>query len=344
MALLNRMRASPRTWIPLLFMAATGGCAIFGSFGSKEKPLAFNHAVHAKEGLECSDCHSGATDSDEPGMPAKPQCMLCHADLDKDKAPDKKIETLFQDGKIVAAHVSRLGPERIFSHKSHASAASDGGYGQECSACHAGIDTNTRVDAALAVTMDECSACHLAKSAPNECATCHREIRKEMAPATHAQAWKKTHGHAVRQRSEETADRCVLCHTESSCTTCHQVMPPDNHNQNWRLRAHGLVAMMDRENCAACHRSDSCERCHADTVPQNHMGMWGSPKDTHCASCHFPLQAEGCVVCHKGTPSHALAPPMPGWHNPGMNCRQCHGAGQSFVHVDNGSSCTMCHH
>jgi len=55
---------------------------------------------------------------------------------------------------------------------------------------------------------------------------------------------------------------------------------------------------------------------------------------------------ESCFVCHKGTPSHNLAPPMPAFppHNAAMDCRSCHGVTAPLPHVDNGDSCTFCHH
>jgi hypothetical protein len=71
--------------------------------------------------------------------------------------------------------------------------------------------------------------------------------------------------------------------------------------------------------------------------------MFGSPQNTHCLSCHLPLQGEGCFTCHKGTPSHQTAAPMPANHLPSMNCRQCHGLTAPLPHPDNGSLCTACH-
>jgi hypothetical protein len=59
--------------------------------------------------------------------------------------------------------------------------------------------------------------------------------------------------------------------------------------------------------------------------------------------CHQPLGNESCAVCHKGTPSHALATPKPPGHNPAMNCRMCHGNGQPLPHFDNGDDCNSCH-
>jgi hypothetical protein len=192
--------------------------------------------------------------------------------------------------------------------------------------------------------MDKCTQCHASTMTSNECGTCHREIRQDKPPQTHAHTWTKSHGQAVRFPTGEMNDRCSLCHTESTCATCHAEQAPENHNNFWRIKGHGIEAELDRAGCAVCHRPDTCVRCHSDTLPLSHTGSFGAPRDTHCVSCHFPLADNGCVICHKGTPSHALATPLPDTHNPGMNCRQCHGVTQPLPHVDDGSSCTMCHH
>src|SRR6185503_1230191 len=98
------------------------------------------------------------------------------------------------------------------------------------------------------------------------------------------------HGQCVRRSSGATAERCDLCHKDSSCIQCHREEAPTNHNAFWHLRGHGIAAMMDRQNCAACHETDSCVRCHEEAIPRNHVASFGSPQDTHCLSCHFPLQ------------------------------------------------------
>jgi hypothetical protein len=343
MAILIRGRSIPATWIPLLGMLlAGGGCMLFSETSPENRPLAFNHAIHVKEGLECTDCHAGAADTDEPEMPGAAQCQLCHENLDKEKPPEKRVATLFSDGKFRAQHATHLSAELSFSHKAHV------GRNTECSACHRGIETNERIGSEMRIGMDACTACHAAKgtvqAGAQECATCHKEIRKDAKPQSHEHSWKKMHGQTVRGSSAATADRCSLCHTESTCASCHMATPPESHDNFWRLRGHGIAAEVDRVTCAACHRPDSCERCHADTPPMSHAGQWGSPRDTHCLSCHFPLQGNNCVVCHRGTPSHQTATPMPSSHSPGMNCRQCHGVTQPLPHVDNGSTCTTCHH
>lgn len=332
------MKPNPRSWIPLVLMALSGaGCMLF-SGSEHEKPLAFPHKVHVDEGLECADCHPGATDGEEPGMPGLQSCLLCHKELDAAKPPEKQITSLFEGNTFKAIRANHLSSEVIFSHSRHA------GVESSCNTCHTGIETNERIGRDMHITMSRCMECHAERHVVDDCATCHREIRREVMPASHQQNWKQKHGQVVRAETNEIADTCSLCHSEATCVACHMDVPPPNHNNFWRLHGHAIAASMDRQNCAACHRPDSCERCHQSMLPQSHSGMWGAPKDTHCNGCHFPLASNGCIVCHKSTPSHDTAAPMPPWHNPGMNCRQCHGVTQPLPHVDNGSNCTMCHH
>jgi hypothetical protein len=343
MAILNRIRMRPATRVALAAMCLSGaGCVLLSRFSTRDRPLAFSHAIHVQQGMDCTDCHAGAEESDDPGMPAQGQCLLCHKDLDAKKPPERRSSVLFTDGKLQVHHAARVPDEVIFSHKAHVAR------GLDCSACHPGIQTSERIGTEMRISMDACTRCHERTqppgAGPQDCAVCHKEIKKDVSPPSHEHNWRKMHGQSVRAGGEGMSDRCSLCHTESTCTACHSETAPESHNAFWRTRGHGIAAEMDRGSCAACHRPDSCQRCHADTLPASHTGMWGSPRDNHCLTCHFPLTGESCAVCHRSAPSHALAAPMPSWHTPGMNCRQCHGVTQPLPHVDNGSTCTMCHH
>jgi c(7)-type cytochrome triheme protein len=335
MAFLNRKSAA---WISFVCAAAgLAGCAFLRSIGG-DGALAFSHARHVGgEKLDCANCHADALAADEPGMPAKDTCTVCHADIDAEKPPERHIQGLFHGDDFAAVHASALAGEVVFSHKLHAS-------GQACDACHLGIESNTRVSSLRPVRMDACTACHQSKKAPGECATCHKEITEKWQPASHHSNWTRMHGLVAREHSEATADKCYLCHTESTCSTCHKSQAPLNHTNYWRERGHGVTAMVDRESCAACHEPASCERCHADVKPRNHVGNWGAPRDNHCLVCHQPLGQEGCVACHANANSHQLAAPKPSDHYPGMDCRACHGLSQALPHVDNGDDCNSCHH
>jgi hypothetical protein len=302
-------------------------------------PFAFPHAVHAEEGLECSDCHTKVEDSDDPGFPAKAQCLLCHEDLDEEKPPEKTIEALFEGNAYRKTGRTRLSDEVVFSHQSHANGAYD------CSRCHTGIEESSWVGALPRVEMDDCTACHAEAGAPSECATCHSEIGTDWMPPNHAEVWEQRHGQVFRAGSSALSDDCSLCHQESRCVQCHLEVPPQSHDNFFRLRGHGLAAQMDRASCATCHRSDSCQRCHEEVLPTSHRGQFGGTVSNHCLGCHFPLQANGCITCHKATPSHLQATPLPSdpAHSPGLNCRQCHGVTVALPHVDKGDDCIACH-
>jgi len=314
------------------------GCALIGSL-SGEDEFAFSHALHVgEEGLDCLTCHENLAVSDEPGMPAADTCFLCHDLIDEEKPPERRIDQLFADGTLMASHVSRLDGEVLFSHLAHVDA------GLDCAACHEGIEESTAPTRDLAVTMDDCTACHAEHAAGDDCATCHSVVARTWAPDSHERSWTELHGRMVRARDPALENRCSLCHEESSCAQCHAVEPPRNHDNHWRLRGHGLMARMDRDNCAVCHEPAECNRCHDQARPASHTGMWGGQRSTHCLSCHFPLRGESCAACHQGTPSHGLAPPKPSWHDPGMNCRSCHVQGTGLMrHVDDGTNCNLCH-
>lgn len=339
MALLKLSTLRPAHKLALLALLAGGtACVLMKTNELAEPRFAFPHKTHVAEGLDCSDCHAGVPDTDEPRMPVQQQCQLCHKDLDAEKPPEKQAARLFEGGMLQASHYSRLSPERIFSHAKHAAAV------EKCDTCHTGVSDSDRVSPGVALTMAECMACHAERRVSNDCATCHREISTQWAPESHEHNWRRWHGSVVRNQGTALADQCSMCHTESSCTACHRDQPPQSHNNAFRLRGHGMVAAIDRQNCMTCHKPDSCQSCHAEMQPLSHRGAWDSGVQTHCLSCHQPLQSQNCGVCHKSTPGHALAAPLPPDHTPGMNCRQCHGVTQPLPHVDNGDNCNQCHH
>lgn len=321
--------------VAALVLCATG-CILSGQKGAR---FAFSHAEHVGEqGLACVNCHADAGRSDEPGMPDPDACGVCHDELDVEKPAEKRVASLFEEGRFRAHRTLALDDELKFSHARHTAAIAD------CSACHADVAEADGPDVAE-FAMDRCTACHDEKQVASACTTCHTTVDAVVAPASHAVDWKRQHGRCARSGSSAMGDRCSLCHTEQYCVQCHREEPPANHTPYWLQRAHGLSAMIDRAGCMACHRSDSCASCHAEQMPQNHTATFGSPNNTHCVSCHFPLRNEGCVACHRDTRSHALAAPKPRdpVHLKGQNCRQCHGLSAPLPHTDNGDDCNACH-
>jgi len=338
MAILSFGRAArwPRAWVALLLLC--GSCALIGRIGGGEKRFAFSHRVHVvDEAMSCVSCHENFARADDPGMPSPDTCAVCHEETDAEKPPERQVAGLFDGENFRALRAAKLDEEVIFSHKLHAKDPAS------CGGCHVEIDTNEAIDSDIGVRMERCETCHQSESVASECSTCHTQVDVDWAPPSHSFSWRQRHGPVVRGCAGPTADNCSICHTESTCVACHREEAPTNHNAFCRNRSHGLLARMDRASCATCHTPDSCEQCHADTRPVSHTGSWGGSRSRHCVSCHQPLESEGCVVCHRSTPSHQTAAPKPAWHTPVMNCRQCHGLTQPLPHVDNGDDCNACH-
>jgi hypothetical protein len=329
-------------------------CARGTSRAAAPRPAAatgprLDHPGHMDRGLECADCHMKDAKPGEEKEPKAPTyaaaCQECHDEEDAKLPEEKKVKNLFFDAAgrpKWARALAPYDPEIRFRHAPHAKTA--------CAACHGEMKGTDRRQG-LVLCMDQCVACHVQACAPNECETCHCEIRKDVEPASHRHLWKERHGQAARWDAERTDGRCTLCHTEPAwCERCHREEPPRSHTNLFRTRTHGVLAAIDRSSCQVCHTTDYCQRCHMETPPRSHRGLWVGSVSTHCVNCHFPIRLEeSCRVCHREEPRHESAPDMPAWHTAALNCRSCHtpaGAGGAppLRHLDNGMQCTFCHH
>jgi hypothetical protein len=338
-------RVQPRSWrsglVPVLATSAllVSACLLTGG-GDVE--VAFSHAVHVGEkALACTFCHPGAESRDAAGLAPVELCAKCHDEIDRERPPEKRLLAAHYDGyRYRFTGVAAVPPEVRFSHRAH---VQDGRL--DCAACHGDIAGSDGIPSTPAVTKPDCMGCHTERGVSNECATCHTAIDRAWLPPGHDAGWLVDHGHVVRARSAASADRCELCHdAATSCDACHHETPPRDHTQHFRLRGHGTWAAIDRSRCSTCHhRRDFCQRCHESTPPLDHVAGFGPPPNRHCTACHFPASGSGCNTCHPGGAPHPTAGPMPPWHSPAMNCRQCHGAGVALPHPDGGHACTICH-
>ncbi len=347
MGFLITKKGKPR-WIPLV-VGLWVMAAVLVTCGSpipmEDAGPHFSHALHVGEKkLECSLCHSAASVAEAPGMPGLRVCTPCHEDFDADKPEELRVQSFFDaEGRYKAQHVARQSSEILFSHGVHV-----GDHELSCEDCHGSTGTSEVIPMESRVTMDRCISCHRESGKRGDCQDCHREIRREWAPDSHSKNWGRSHG-ARYLACEGMSDRGgwvnrgEICHEKTTCQSCHQEELPRNHTNFWRIKGHGVLTSIDRSRCWTCHRSDFCERCHQGTRPRSHTGTWGSPRDRHCSNCHTPGQGSSCATCHKAAPSHLAAAPMPSDHHPAMNCRQCHGNGQSLPHPDPGITCTSCH-
>ncbi|HED65891.1 MAG TPA: hypothetical protein ENJ09_10095 [Planctomycetes bacterium] len=333
----GKRRVASRLLLALMALSSAG-CLVFDQLGWGPSHPTFSHRFHvADQELECIDCHTGYEESDQVAYPRLKSCMLCHADFDEEADPAARPAAFyFEDGSYRVTNPEGLDLEIKFSHLEHVT-DEDG-----CLDCHADVVNSREVKPWMAVSMQDCVDCHEAQGEATTCATCHNEVEIDIAPRTHDASWDRMHGLAVRDGSDRTVDNCSICHEESTCVSCHEETMPQNHNNFWRSRGHGLTARMDRDTCAVCHGGpDYCDRCHTTATPLTHTGLWAAPRNNHCLGCHTDEPQQSCYLCHQsGAPSHALAPPKPVGHDPLSDCRECH----TFIsHADNGDDCNICH-
>lgn len=289
------------------------------------------HALTAeKKPFVCKDCHPRELVNFDPLL-----CTNCHVKLDQ---------------AFTQAHVQA--------------------WGQDCLACHDGMDTYTkhfdhgRVPFELTgahVDVD-CYSCHSQartlldlKSAPRDCEGCHAtdephegRFGTDCAECHTMQAWKPSiFDHDL------TGFKLDGSHTEAACEDCHTTNPAE-------------LSM----ECVACHAQDDphagtfgrqCGACHKTTAwndsPFDHnksnFPLTGKHIGLDCEKCHKDNQFTGttatCVGCH-GYPS---------WHGSvfGANCLDCHttntwynarlGSHPWFSHPHEGGmsmqNCRACH-
>ena len=331
-----------RRWAVLAALAAwllVSACLSLRGAGRSEP--SFPHRVHVVDNkLACTFCHVGALAADRPGMPPPELCAPCHDRFDAEKPENRRVAAFYAEGGRYKTVADAAVPADIrFSHRQHTADAR-----LDCAACHGDIAEQDEVPVAPLVQKAACMDCHASYGKANACAECHGNIDQTWLPPSHRHGWTRGHGDVIRAGSELSADRCELCPQDGdSCSTCHQQMAPDSHDQTFRLRTHGLQASIDRSRCAVCHTQDSCQQCHQNTRPRSHRGGFGSPANNHCVGCHLPVQETSCRVCHTAAASHDAATPLPADHNPAMNCRLCHGNGVALPHPDGGHVCTACH-
>ncbi len=263
-------------------------------------------------GAKCVDCHGDVLTGEtiRGGTPDfKYTCYDCHTMMEASLACSVCHDTFHKD-KPPVDHGSAL------FKKTHGS----------------GVKTYYRK-----LPEGRCFFCH----EPDSCDRCHRENR----PDDHdSPFFRKHHGDLVRCNQQAMADaNCSVCHDERSCDACHQQREPLSHSVSFKNRTHGLMARMERQSCKTCHQQTFCVHCHTSVEPLSHRGQFDRGQQNHCYSCHLPLSANRCSVCHTQTVGHTILPTPTDATHLGVtanSCRICHAP---VPHADNGLSCTLCH-
>lgn len=135
-----------------------------------EQPIAYTHAVHLANGLECVFCHVGVDKGPDAQIPGVAACMTCHVAIDTDKPEIKKIAAYQARGEEIpwvrvynysdSAHVK-------FNHAPHIRA------GVSCAMCHGDMTRQTTAERKVNMNMGFCLQCHQQKKVSVDCETCH---------------------------------------------------------------------------------------------------------------------------------------------------------------------------
>lgn len=139
--------------------------------GRTQQPLAFNHKIHAENGLECQDCHSYFKEYASSGRPPLETCVGCHEEpLGKSEAEKALIEHIKSEKEIEWKKLYMVPEDVYFSHRRHVVLGK-----MECQICHGDIGMRTRPPSRpFKITMEKCMKCHAEKQADNDCIACHR--------------------------------------------------------------------------------------------------------------------------------------------------------------------------
>ena len=124
---------------------------------SPEQPIAFSHKLHAGDNkVPCLYCHYGARSSRHAGIPSSSVCMNCHGLLEKQTVEIERFKEAAQLERPVVAwtKVHNLPDFVYFNHSRHVLS------GVACQSCHGPVETMTRIEQAMPLTMGWCLTCH----------------------------------------------------------------------------------------------------------------------------------------------------------------------------------------
>lgn len=134
--------------------------------------IAFNHAKHMENGLNCTDCHTGVQTQAKATLPALDVCLGCHQTALSSSPEEEKIRSIAASGQelnwvqvtMVASHV-------FFSHRRHVAVAH-----LPCAECHGPMEKATKPPQRpwRVLNMDTCIGCHEKNKVNADCNDCHR--------------------------------------------------------------------------------------------------------------------------------------------------------------------------
>jgi hypothetical protein len=283
-------------------------------------PLGFDHAQHARAGIDCVRCHAAAASSTAAAddlMPPESACLPCHA-IDR-AVPDKRVAAGQPQARCDACHPGFEAAERdrgsareppVPAPAPPAGAASgDAGAPRVLSA-------PPREPARVVVPVAPLKFNHkLHLERGFGCAVCHAEVETR-ALATTADLPGMALCLACHD-GKQASGRCSACHPTLSDGRLRTSFPSGKLVPSGSLtgfdahtgafRSDHRVAGRNERACATCHKQSECTDCHAAGVvrpaeihPSDYASLHAVDARRNvpdCASCH--RNQSFCLGCHQ---------------------------------------------
>ena len=272
--------------------------------------MGFSLAAHVQRSdgqpFACADCHA----SELTGFD-KAACRTCHAEYQRD---------------FVAAHVTDFGNDCLACHDGvdqlsafdHAATrfALNGKHVEvKCRDCH----PQTRTMAGFRDAPQTCFECHQQDDEHDgrfgiDCAQCHTTDGWEGATFDHNLAAFQLTGAHINVLCEQCHANGVFKGTPQTCVACHA--EPDAHRGQFGT------------DCAACHSTETWEGATFDhTFPLDH----GEEGLIACETCHThrpDYVSYTCYGCHEHQPDEIENKHREEGINDFADCAQCHATGR----------------
>jgi hypothetical protein len=139
---------------------------------AEDQPIAFNHEVHAQNGIQCQFCHIGVDKGPAATIPSVELCMGCHQYVATDSPEIKKLAGYWERQEPIPwVRVNKEPSYVYFNHHSHIAA------GVSCGNCHGNVASMTVAEPVSDLSMSFCLDCHAKQENKEQlwdCAVCHR--------------------------------------------------------------------------------------------------------------------------------------------------------------------------
>jgi hypothetical protein len=315
-----------------------GSAMVLGAFLGVTNLAAQSEFPHEKHSLffsDCTACHADVASGN--WMDVYPDVSTCAACHDGTTAP--RVGWTPAEG----PRTSNL----AFKHEPH-------GFG--CAMCH--LPGGEEDIASLRIPSPRtCLGCHAPDAsghmgAVDQCLTCHVPAQEAGLPMNAISGFPRPESHRFggfieghRSAAATSPEYCAVCHTESSCTSCHEGQgAPGFHPLNF-MASHGPEAFGRSSDCSSCHSAEAfCRACHTGVGLNSPAGFGGAYHDSESFWIQSHAQAarqdlESCVSCHQQTDCQACHSARSGLgvnpHGPDFN--------GSSINEQNKAMCTLCH-